>query len=118
MADLSGGARGTREPPPPPGQKCLQFHAVFGKIWLNGMLVPPSGVGSPPLGNPRSVTVSTCLIVIRFTYLGMQLQFYTYQLFSTKGLGLKLGSHYCAYGNTYSSQSLRNTRMPTLPIWF
>ena len=24
----------------PPGSKFFQFHAVFGKIWQNGMLVP------------------------------------------------------------------------------
>ena len=34
----------------PPGPKFFQFHAVFGKIWQNRMLMPPRGVGIPSLG--------------------------------------------------------------------
>ena len=36
---FSGGSKGGREGRPP-GSKSFQFHAVFGKIWLNHMLAP------------------------------------------------------------------------------
>ena len=52
VADLRGGGARTR----PPGSKFFQFHAVFGKIWQNRMLVLPRGVGAPPRGNPGSAT--------------------------------------------------------------
>ena len=42
----------------PPGSKFFQFHAVFGKIWQNGMLAPPEELVSPPRGNPGSATGS------------------------------------------------------------
>ena len=32
------------------GPKFFQFHAGFGKIWQNRMLVPPWGVGAPSSG--------------------------------------------------------------------
>ena len=35
---------------PPGGPKFFQFHAVFGKIWLNCMLAPPWRVGAPSSG--------------------------------------------------------------------
>ena len=34
----------------PQGSKFFQFHAVFGKIWQNCMLVPPPGSWRPLLG--------------------------------------------------------------------
>ena len=40
----------------PPGSKFFQFHAVFGKIWQNHMLVPPGELAPPPRGNPGSAT--------------------------------------------------------------
>ena len=47
----SGGSKGQREERPlPSGPKFLHFHAVFGKIWPNNKLVPPSGVGVPSSG--------------------------------------------------------------------
>ena len=39
VADLRGGARGTRAPPS--GPKFLHFHAVFGKNWPNNRLAAP-----------------------------------------------------------------------------
>ena len=36
----------------PWGSKFFQFHAVFGKIWQNRMLVPPGELVPPPRGNP------------------------------------------------------------------
>ena len=42
-----GGARGTCTPV---GSKFFQFHAVFGKIWQNRMLVPPPQGWCPHLG--------------------------------------------------------------------
>ena len=51
-ADLTGDARDA----PPPGPKFFQFHAVFGKIWQNRMLVPPDELAPPPRGNPGSAT--------------------------------------------------------------
>ena len=43
----------------PWGSKFFQFHAVFGKIWQNLMLAPPSPgqLAPPPRGNPGSATV-------------------------------------------------------------
>ena len=35
---------------PPCRSKFFQFHAVFGKIWQNCMLVPPCRVGTPSSG--------------------------------------------------------------------
>ena len=45
-------------PPPPPGSKFFQFHAVLGEIWQNRMLAPPPPreLAPPPRGNPRSAT--------------------------------------------------------------
>ena len=37
-------------PPPSSGCKFLQFHAVFGKIWQNRMLVPLWRVGASTSG--------------------------------------------------------------------
>ena len=51
LADLGVGARDA--PPPPCGApKFFRFHAVFGKIWQNSMLVspPPRGVVAPSWG--------------------------------------------------------------------
>ena len=42
--------------PPPCGSKFFQFHAVFGEIWQNRMLVPPGELAPPPRGNPGSAT--------------------------------------------------------------
>ena len=42
VANLGMGARGTTQAP-----NFFRFHAVFGKIWQNLMLVPPWGVGTP-----------------------------------------------------------------------
>ena len=44
MADIRGGEKHalTRSWP-----KFLYFHVVFGKIWSNGILAPPSWVGAP-----------------------------------------------------------------------
>ena len=53
VADLRG-AQGTCTPP---RFKFFQFHAVFGKIWQNRMLVPPGELVPPPRGNPGSATV-------------------------------------------------------------
>ena len=55
VADLRGGAPGTRHAPPPLCQKFLHFHAVFRKT--------PLGLAHPPLGNPGSATVSAYLIL-------------------------------------------------------
>ena len=42
MSLNSGGSKGgVRDACPPWGPKFFQFHAVFGKIWRNRMLVPP-----------------------------------------------------------------------------
>ena len=47
----SGGSKGgSRDVCPPWGPKFFQFHAVFGKIWQNRMLVPPLGTWQPLLG--------------------------------------------------------------------
>ena len=57
----SGGCEEGREgrAPRPRGSKFFQFHAVFGKIWQNRMLVPsPRGLAPPPRGNPESATVN------------------------------------------------------------
>ena len=44
--------------PPNTRSKFCQFHAVFGKIWQNRMLVPtPGGLAPLPRGNSRSATV-------------------------------------------------------------
>ena len=57
VADLRGGAQGTR---PPPGPKFFQFHTVFGKIWHNRMLAPPPReLAPPPRGNPGSATANS-----------------------------------------------------------
>ena len=48
VAGLKGGTRDAR--PSPWGSKFFQFHAVFGEIWQNHMLAPPSRVGAPDLG--------------------------------------------------------------------
>ena len=51
---------------PPWGSKFFQFHAVFGKIWQNRMLVPPGELAPPPQGNPGSATgVVTALVELR-----------------------------------------------------
>ena len=51
---------------PPWGSKFFQFHAVFGKIWQNRMLVPPGELAPPPQGNPGSTTgVVTALVELR-----------------------------------------------------
>ena len=50
MADLRGGAR------EPPGSKCFQFHAVFGKIWENRLLAHPLGELAPLRENAGSAT--------------------------------------------------------------
>ena len=42
---------------PPRASKFIQFHAVFGKIWQNHVLVPPGGLAPPSRGNPGSATV-------------------------------------------------------------
>ena len=34
----------------PPGSNFFQYHAVFGKFWINRMLAPPWGVGAPSSG--------------------------------------------------------------------
>ena len=49
LVDLKGGEGR------PSGSKFFQFHAVFGKIWQNRMLVPPGELAPPPMGNPGSV---------------------------------------------------------------
>ena len=42
---------------PPPRSKFFQFHAVFGKIWQNLMLMPPlESWRPPPRGNHGSAT--------------------------------------------------------------
>ena len=42
IIDNSGGSKGAaRDARPPPGQKFLHFHAVFGKNWPNNRLAPP-----------------------------------------------------------------------------
>ena len=61
VADLRGAQR-TRAPPSQP--IFFHFHAVFRKNWANSMLAPPPGVGAPPLGNPRSATVSCHIFVV------------------------------------------------------
>ena len=43
------GLRGSTRDVPSPGPKFFQFHAVFGKIWQNCMLVPPLGSWRPLL---------------------------------------------------------------------
>ena len=50
----SGGSKGDARDAP--GSKFFQFHAVFGIIWQNQMLVAPRRVGAPPHGNPGSTT--------------------------------------------------------------
>ena len=55
----SGGSKGGGKVcgPPPVGSKFFQFHAVFGNIWQNRMLVPPpGGLVPPPRRNPGSAT--------------------------------------------------------------
>ena len=47
---------GARDVHLPWGSRFLQFHAVFGKIWQNCMLVPPGELVAPPWGNPGSAT--------------------------------------------------------------
>ena len=49
----SGGSKGgrSRRAPPPYSPNFSHFHAVFGKIWQNRMLAPPSPrVGAPSYG--------------------------------------------------------------------
>ena len=46
MADL----RGAQGPVAPPRSKLFQFHAVFGKIWQNRILVPPGVLAPRPQG--------------------------------------------------------------------
>ena len=48
VADLTGGAR----------SKLFQFHAVFGKIWQNRMMVAPGELAPPPRGNRASATAT------------------------------------------------------------
>ena len=55
------GLRGAPRSRPPWGSKFFQFHAVFGKIWQNRMLAPPSGELAPlSRGNPGSATDGVC----------------------------------------------------------
>ena len=56
MADLKV-ARGTHtRSTAPPRSIFFQFHVVFGKIWQNRMLAPPSGEFAPlRTENPGSV---------------------------------------------------------------
>ena len=65
VADLRG-ARGMRAPPLR-GPKFFQFHAVFGKIWQNRMLVPPRSwrpllgeILDPPLENIEGTLLFQC----------------------------------------------------------
>ena len=51
MICASGGSKGGARDVRLPGSKFFQFHTVFGKIWQNRMLAPPSwGVGAPTSG--------------------------------------------------------------------
>ena len=49
MADLRGGVRDAR-PPPPWASKFFQFHAVFGRIWQNCVFTPLLEGSRPHLG--------------------------------------------------------------------
>ena len=55
VSENSGGSKGSMKDAPR-GVKFFQFYAVLGKFWQNGMLAPPGGLVSPPLGNPGSST--------------------------------------------------------------
>ena len=67
LLNIGGSSRGHKEAPP--GSIFFHFHAVFGKIGQIVSWCPPSGVGTPPLGNPGSATaynsnISNCKIVV------------------------------------------------------
>ena len=52
--------------PPFREPKFFQFHAVFGKIWQNGVLLGfPGGLAPPPRGNPGSAH-SLCMHVSKY----------------------------------------------------
>ena len=53
--------------------KFFQFHAVFGKIWQNRMLVhlpppPPRGLTPPPRGNSGAATEHNMKIISCFSF--------------------------------------------------
>ena len=58
-------------PPPPPGSKFFQFHAVFGKIWQNRMLAPPWRVGTPTSGKSW---ISHCKVYIIGIYMLLKIE--------------------------------------------
>ena len=58
--------------PPPWGSKFFQFHAVFGEIWQNRMLAPPTPrrVGAPSSGKSWIRHWYVCLITFLFIKTG------------------------------------------------
>ena len=74
-----GGYKGARWTPLALGFKFFQFHAVFGKIGQNRMLVPPPpGLAPSPRGNPRSATDNVDIYLsyfVNFTKKDIQILF-------------------------------------------
>ena len=60
----------------PPGPKFSQFHAVFGKIWQNRMLVLPRELAPPPRGNPGSATAIYIYIYIYISHVHIYIYVY------------------------------------------